>query len=104
MVEIFLEILVAVFSVFGLYAFAHALGALIFKNENVRAMLLVDSAMVAREIRTYLDDAENACFLMGRRKLSAVIREPYATPELLGILNQKRIPYEIVTENGHSEV
>ena len=104
MVEIFLEILVAVFSIFGLYAFAHALLALIFSNDNVRPMLLVDSAAVASEIETYLADAEYACFLMSSRKLSAVIREPYATPELLGILNQKRIPYEIVTESGRAEV
>ena len=104
MVEIFLEILVAVFSVFGLYAFAHALLALVFRNDNVRLMVLVDSAAVVSEIETYLDDAANAYFLMGSRKLSVIIRAPYATPELLGSLNQKRIPYEIVIENGHGEV
>ena len=102
MIETFLEILTAVFAVFGLYAFAHALCAVIFRNDKVRPMLLVDSEAVASEIETYLFEAENAYFLLGSRKLLAVIRQPYATPGLLEILNQKRIPYEIVS--GHSEV
>lgn len=99
MTEIFFEILVAVFAVFGLYAFAHALCALIFRNEKVRPMLLVDSAEVASEVETYLFEAENACFLLGSRRLLAVIRQPYATAELLRILNKKGIPYEIVIQS-----
>ncbi len=104
MIETFLEILTAVFAVFGLYAFSYALCAVIFRNDKVGTVLLVDSAQVASEIEMYLYEAKNACFLFGGRKLLAVIRQPYATAELLEILNRKRIPYEIVMQNGQSEV
>ena len=98
MIEIFLEILMAVFAVFGVYAFAHALGALVFGNARICTMLLVDSVTVASEIELYICEAQSACLWLGNHRLLAVIRQPYVTPELLRILKEKRIPYEIVCD------
>ena len=96
MIEIFLEILTAVFAVFGLYAFASALSLLIFEDDNIGQMLLVDSAEVASGIELYLSEARGVCVWLGGKRLTVIIEAPYATPELLEILNKKRIPYEIV--------
>lgn len=98
MIEIFLEILMAVFAVFGLYAFAHALGTLALGNDRIATMLLIDSAAVASEIEMYVFEAQSNGFWLGGHRTIAVIRQPYATPELLEILNKKGIPYEIVCD------
>lgn len=98
MIDILLKILMAVFAVFGLYAFAHALGGLCFRNDRIRLMILVDCASVAEQIDFYIEEAKNARFMLESRNICVVIMEKYATDELLQTLKRKRISWAIVTD------
>lgn len=101
MIEIILKILLAVFAVFGLYAFAHVLGELFFQNDRIHLMLLVDSSTVADEIDLHLEEAKSAQFVFCKRKICAVVMEKYATEGFLQALSQKGISWEIVKDREH---
>ncbi len=98
MIDILLKILMAVFAVFGLYAFAHALGELCFRNDRIRLMILVDCASVAEQIELYIEEAKSARFLFENRNICAIIMEEYATDELLQTLKRRKVSWEIVTD------
>ena len=99
MVEVLLKILICVFAVFGLYVFAHALGHICFPNRSIRCAILVDSREVAEQIEFHLDEAKSAAFLLGERRMYVVVMEECATKELLRFLEQKRIPFGIVSDH-----
>ena len=99
MLESLLKILVCVFSVFGLYAFAHALEALCFPNDSIKCMLLVDSKAVAEQIELHLDEVKNVMLFCGKKEVYVIIVEKYATSELLQIVKRKRLPFQIVSNN-----
>ncbi len=103
MIELVLKILLAVFTVFGFYAFAHALCAWLFRNDHIRLTVLVDSAEVAEQIDLYIDEAKSARFSFGKTEIFAVVMEKYATKELLEFLKRKRISFLLATENGEDE-
>ncbi|MBE6662525.1 MAG: hypothetical protein E7606_04505 [Ruminococcaceae bacterium] len=98
MIEIVLKILLAVFAVFGFYAFAHALCAFLFRNEHIRLTVFVNSYEVAEQIDLYLDEAKNAQFSFGKMDICVVVMEKYAEKELLQNLKRKRIPFLLTTE------
>ncbi len=98
MVELLLKILVCIFAVFGLYAFAHALGALCFPNDNIKCTVFVDSEAVAEQIEFYLDEAKNATLFCGRKEVNVLIMEKYATDELLRVVKRKKIPFRILSD------
>ncbi len=102
MIEILLKILLSVFSVFGLYAFAHMLGEIFFQNDNIKWMIWVDSMEIAEQIELYLEEAKSASFLFGNKRVCAIVMEKYATEELLQTLRRKRIPYKIVLQQEES--
>lgn len=99
MLESLLKILVCVFAVFGLYAFAHALEVLCFPNDNIKCMVLVNSSEVAEQIELHLGEAKNAMLFCGRKEVYVVIMEKYATDELLQFVKRKRLPFQIVSNN-----
>ncbi|MBO4979948.1 MAG: hypothetical protein J6D16_06030 [Clostridia bacterium] len=100
MLELILKILVCVFAVFGLYAFAHALAAVCFPNPCLKWTVFVDSAAVSEQIELYCEEAKGALFLYGKREIFVVVMKKYATDDLLRFLKRKRIPYRILTDNG----
>ena len=100
MIEIILKILIAVFAVFGLYAFAHLLGELLFKNDRLKLAILVDSSLVAEQIDFYIEEAKNACFFFNNMEICAVIMEKYATDGFLQALEKRGISWEIARPKG----
>ena len=100
MIEILLKILLALFALFGLYAFAHVICQLCFQNDRIKTMILVDSDSVSEEIDFYLEEAKNARFIFGGKQICAIIMEKYASESLLHTLKQKGISWEIVKSRG----
>ena len=98
MIDVFVKIMIAVFAVFGLYAFAYLVNLLCFENQNIKIMLLVDSSTVCNEIEWYLDEVKSAGFFFGRKRISAIVMEKYATEELLSKLEKRKVPYQIVLQ------
>lgn len=98
MVETLLKIVICVFSVFGVYAFAHALGHMCFPNDHIRCMVFVDSPEVVEQIELHLGEAKDVASFFGKREIIAVVMEKYATNELLVFLKKKKIPVFVVSE------
>lgn len=95
-IELFLKITIAVLSVFGMYALVHLFDESFFRSDKIHMSVRVDSADVAEQIEMYLNEAKNA-YLIGRKsKISVLIMENFATPELLLLLERKGIRYYIV--------
>lgn len=97
-VEIVLKIFTAVFTVFGLYAFARAIEETCFRSDKIHMTIDVDSKEVADQIEMYLDEAKSACFLCKSGRISVLIMEELATKELVGLLDRRHIRYHIVAE------
>lgn len=106
MLDAVLKILLAVFAVFGLYAFSLFLGAVCFRNDKIRLAVWIDSWEIVGQIDLYLDEAKDASLFLGKTNVFAIVMEKYATDELMQILKRKKIPYEIVSRetdgNGFS--
>ena len=98
MVETLLKIVICVFSVFGIYAFANALGHICFPNDSIRCTVFVDSSEVVEQIELHLDEAKNALLFFGRKEVCVTIMEKYATKEFLNFLEKKKIPVFVVSE------
>ena len=62
-VEIILKIITAIFTVFGLYAFAHAIEESCFRSDKIHMTVDVDSQEVADQIEMYLEEEKNAYFI-----------------------------------------
>ena len=97
MVELLLKIFVCFFAVFGLYAFAYALGAVCFPNNSLKWAVFVDSLAVAEQIELHVDEAKNALFFCGRKEIFVLVMEKYATNELLRFLERKKIPFWVIS-------
>ena len=100
MLESLLKIFVCVFAVFGLYAFAHALGSLCFPNDSMKCMILVDSEAIAEQIELCFYEAKNAVEFFGKKEVCVVVMEKYATNELLRFVERKKIPFWVVSDHG----
>lgn len=97
-VEIVLKIFTAVFTVFGLYSFAHAIEETCFRSDKIHMTVDVDSREVADQIEMYLDEAKSAYFVRGDSRISVLIMEELATKELTELLDRRHIRYHIVAE------
>ncbi len=98
LVELFLKLTVAVFSVFGLYAFAKALEETLFRSDKICVTVKVDSSDVARQIEFYLKEAKNALFVRKSRTILVIIIEELADNELIDFLKKRNIRYHIVAK------
>ncbi len=97
-IELFLKITVAVFAIFGLYAFLHLLWASLLRSDRIKTMLCVDSEEIAGRIDVYLEEAKNACSFFEKSDVIAVIMEKYANDPLLSRMRDMGIRYYVVKE------
>ena len=98
MVETLLKIVICVFSVFGIYAFANVLGHICFPNDSIRCTVFVNSFEVVEQIELHLNEAKDATFFLGKKEICVSVMEKYATKELLEFLEKKRIPVFVVSD------
>ena len=98
-VEIILKIITAIFTVFGLYAFAHAIEESCFRSDKIHMTVDVDSQEVADQIEMYLDEAKSAYFIHGNDRISVIIMEELASKELTELLEKRHIRYHIVADD-----
>ncbi len=93
--EVFLEIVVAAFAVFGLFCLVDLVGERLFGSDNLVLAVEVDEEYVAQELDLYLREAQNACFRRGGREIVVILKERFATEETLLRLKRKKIRYII---------
>ena len=91
--EVFLEIVIAAFAVFGLFSLVELIGETYFRSDCLVLAVEVDSEQVARELSSYLKEAREAFVLRGNSEVLVVIKRELATAELLAWLERKRIRY-----------
>lgn len=91
--EVFLEIVIAAFAVFGLFSLVSLIGETCFRSECVVLAVEVDEEHVARELATYVKEAHDSFFLRGKSEILVIIKREFATEETLAWLNRKRIRY-----------
>ena len=98
MIEIILKILLAVFAVFGFYAFVHAFCVWLFRNDAIKLTVLVNSTEVVEQLDLYLEEAKGVQFSLGKTDVFVVVMEKYATNDLLQYLKRKRLSFGVISE------
>lgn len=91
--EVFLEIVIAAFAVFGLFSLVELIGETYFRSDSVVLAVEVDSEQVARELALYVKEAREAFFLRGKSEVIVIIKNEFATEETLSWLERKKIRY-----------
>lgn len=91
--EVFLEIVIAAFAVFGLFSLVELIGETYFRSDSVVLAVEVDSEQVAREFALYVKEAREALFLRGKSEVIVIIKKEFATEETLSWLERKKIRY-----------
>lgn len=94
--EVFLEIIVAIFAVFGLFCLIKLVDVIWFGCDNVRVTVEVDTPDTAEYICDFLKEAENTCLVWGGREIAVLVRSEFADEKLLKKLEQKRVKYYII--------
>lgn len=93
--EVILQIIVALFAVFGLCSLFSLIEETWFVSDNVSVSIEVDTDEVAKDIELYLREAKRRPLANGTR-VTVLIRREYAKEPLLRRLRQKKIRYYIV--------
>ncbi len=91
--EVFLEILIAAFAVFGLFSLVVLAGERLFGSDELILAIEVNEAYVAKELESYVKEARGSCFLRGRSEIVVILKKEFATDEMLLWLKQKKIRY-----------
>lgn len=91
--EVFLEIVIAAFAVFGLFSLVSLIGETYFRSDNILLAVEVDTEQVASELAACLKEARDAFFLRGKSEIVVIIKRELATKELLSWLERKKIRY-----------
>ena len=91
--EVFLEIVIAAFAVFGLFSLVSLIGEAYFRSDSILLAVEVDTEQVASELATYVKEARDSFFLRGKSEILVIIKREFATEELLGWLTRKKMRY-----------
>ena len=94
--EVFLEILLAFFALFGVFSLIKLASAIWFGYDNVRVVVEVDSRDSVCNIDEYISEARELCIMRGGRELAVMIRREFYDEELVKKLERKRIKYYII--------
>ena len=100
--EVFLELVLIIFAVFGLFSLTLLIGESCFRSDKVVLALRVDEGHVAKELALYVKEARSSWFLRGKSPILVILKREYATEDLLGWLKKEKLAY-IVEENGKEE-
>ncbi len=91
--EVFLEILIAAFAVFGLFSLVLLIGERFFGSEQLILAIEVEEAFVANDLAYYVKEARGSCFLRGRSEIVVILKKELATEDRLLWLKRQKIRY-----------
>ncbi len=94
--EVFLEIVLVSFAVFGLFSLVILIGEVCFGSEDLVLALRVKDQHVAEMLECYVREAKGSWFRRRSRRLLVIIDQSLATEERLAWLAEKNIEYFIV--------
>ena len=94
--EVFLEIVLVSFAVFGLFSFVILMGELCFGSDEMLLAIRVEEAHVADMLELYVREARRSWFRRADRRLLVIIGASFATKERLAWLDEEKIEYLIV--------
>ena len=94
--EVFFEILVALFALFGFFSLVKLIGAVWFGYDNIRVALEVDSKDSVENIEEYIAEAKELCLMRGGRQIAVIIRREYFDELLIKKLEKSRVKYYVV--------
>ena len=90
--EAFLKIILAFFSVFGIYSVFKFIFTAVLGYENIRIVLEVDTQEVADNIEAYLREARENCLALCGKQIAVIIRREYLSERLV-----KKLEYTVET-------
>lgn len=94
--EVFFEILVALFALFGFFCLIKLIGVIWFGYDNVRVALEVDSRDSAENIDEYIAEAKELCLVRGGRQIAVIVGREYFDEALSKRLEKGRVKYYVV--------
>ena len=93
--EVFFQILIAAFAVFGLYAIFAFVRMTWFVSDNISVCIEVDTEEVARALAAYLDEAKRQPLARGNG-VFVLLPRAYATREMMESMRQSGIRFCVV--------
>lgn len=94
--EAFLEIILALFAVYGVYSLYRFVFSVILGYDNIRIVLEVDTKEVADNIDAYLKEARENCLALFGKQVAVIIRRDLLSEGLIKKLDRKRIKYYVI--------
>ncbi len=94
--EVFFEILVALFAIFGFFSLVKLICAIWFGYDNVRVALEIDSRDSAENVEEYIAEARELCLMRGGRELAVIVQGEFFDEELAKKLQKRRVKYYVV--------
>ena len=100
--EVFFQILIAAFAVFGLYALLAFVRMTWFVSNKIMVCVDVDTAEAAKELLTYLAEAQEVPFA-GKNGILVLLKRTYATDEIMEKLRRYRVRFFVVDMENMAE-
>ena len=94
--EVFFQILLALFALFGFFSLVKLIGAMWFGYDNIRVALEIDSKDSAENIEEYIAEARELCLMRGGRQIAVIVRREYFDDTLIKKLEKGRIKYYVI--------
>ena len=93
--EVFLEIFVASFALFGFFSLLKLLWIVFFGYDNLKVCVEVDTPETAENIDLFLKEAKSTCLAIGGRGIFVVVEKKYCSEELVNKLEENKIRYTV---------
>ena len=100
--EVFFQILIAAFAVFGVYALLAFVRMTWFVSDNILVCVDVDTDETARELFAYLAEAQGLPLARGNGVL-VLLRRAYATDEMKEMLMSRHIRFCVADMENMAE-
>ena len=100
--EVFFQILIAAFAVFGLYALLAFVRMTWFVSNKIMVCVDVDTAEAAKELLTYLAESQKVPFAR-KNGVLVLLRRTYATDEIMEKLRRYRVRFFVVDMENMAE-